>query len=117
MLSAEDFQAARDTQRLTMLDEATIQRPTEVSDGMGGIEHTWEAIGTVICRIAVNAGRDAFVIAGQLRETAPWKVTFPALTDVRVTDRLIVKGMTLEVVGVAGPSTFETARIVICEDA
>jgi len=116
MLTTAEMNNARAVQELTMLNTASIQRPTTTSDGMGGTTQAWQSIGESKCRIAINAGKDAIVLAGQIRERAPWRVTFPALTDVRVSDRLIVGDVYLEVVGVSGPSTFETARIALCAD-
>lgn len=99
-----------------MLDSASIRRPVVANDGIGGTSRTWSVVGTVKCRMAVNAAGDSAVLAGQIVERAPWRVTFPALTDIRNTDRLVINGKTLEVVGVAGPSTYETARVVVCTE-
>jgi len=125
MLSADEMAQFRATQELTMTDSAEIQRPTVALDGMGGTTKTWVAIGTIKCRIAVNVGALSSTgganslsgtLAGQIVEKAPWRVTFPALTDVRTSDRLVVGSKRLEVVGISGPSTYETARISICVD-
>ena len=99
-----------------MLDSALIKRPSVNPDGLGGTERVWSTMGTVRCRVAVNASGESTVLAGQIVEKAPWRVTFPALTDIRTTDRVVVKGKTLEVVGVAASSTFETARVTYCAE-
>ncbi len=117
MLSAVELTAARATQALTMTNTATIQRPTHASDGMGGTRTTWATVGTTACRTTAAGAQDSQLVAGQLRERASWRVTAPALTDIRTTDRLVIDGRTLEVVGVSAPATYETARVCICAEA
>ena len=100
-----------------MTNTATIQRPSHSSDGMGGTRTVWATAGSTPCRISAAGSADSQVVAGQLRERVSWKVTAPALTDIRTSDRLVIEGRTLEVVGVSAPATFETARICYCAEA
>ena len=117
MLTSDELAQVRATQGLTMLNQGTIYRLSRTSDGMGGTSEVWTSVLTIPCRVSAGSASDSSVLAGQLRERAPWRVTVPALTDIRVTDRIQVDGRTLEVVGIDAPSTYETARVCICAEA
>lgn len=118
MLTADELLLVRATQVLTMQSQGEITRPTTTSDGMGGTTGTWATIVTVPCRVSAGSASDSTMLAGQLRERAPWRVTLPALTDIRVSDRIRIDGSrTLEVVGIDAPSTYETARVCVCAEA
>lgn len=113
MISTSDLAAMRSLQEQTMSEEALVKRRTLASDGAGGTTETWATAATVDCRIAPMTGRDLAMLGGRVVEGATMRVTLPALTDVRTTDRLYVGSRQFEVLAVAGHS-WETARVVVC---
>lgn len=98
-------------QRLTLTEVCTIQHRTLTSDGAGGWTDTWTDT-TTVCRVA-PIGADEAVLAGQQRIKADWKITLPAGTVIVDADRLAVGSRVFEVVGILGPETRETARVVM----
>lgn len=94
---------------------ATVRRPSEVSDDMGGRAVTWPAVLTdVPCRLdpsTLSPRED--LVGGQLASRMTWTVTLPRGTDVRATDRLEIEGRTFEVVAPRGPRSHEIARVVV----
>lgn len=94
-------------------DTATIQRSAAASDGAGGQTLTWNAVGTASCRLAEPRGalRD---VANRLDAQGAWAITFPAATDVRVADRVVVNSKTYQVNFVTAPRSWETHRSALC---
>jgi hypothetical protein len=83
----------------TFTAEATVLRKSSVSDGAGGSVDSYAAVGTYPCSFSPP------MISPLERETAfgiqavgPWVFRFPAFTDIRPTDRLVVDDRTFEVV-------------------
>ena len=114
MLNDAELDKMRSEQRKTMLDTATIGRRILASDGAGGTTETFTQEESV-CRIAASSNQpDYQMFGGVVNEAQLWRITFPALTDVRKTDQVMCNGRTFEVVGVMAPATFETARVTIC---
>lgn len=114
MLSAAEQAAMQATQLLTLTDACTIQHRTLASDGAGGWTDTWTDT-TTVCRVAPVGANEA-ILAGQQRIVANWKITLPANTVVHDEDRIAVGSRAFEVVGVRGPETRETARVVYCQE-
>jgi Phage head-tail joining protein len=118
LLSAVELDSCRALQRMTMVETASIDRAITVSDGMGGWTETWSTVAIVPCRVgtptggAIGAER---VVADRLSGETTMAVTFPAGTDVRRTDRLLIYGKTFEVLSVLAPHTYETARVTLCK--
>ena len=98
-----------------MTEIALVRRRTLASDGMGGNSETWATAATIACRISPVTGRDQALLGGRTLENAVMRVTVPALTDVRLADRVHVGSRQFEVLAVAGHS-WETARVVVCEE-
>lgn len=85
---------------------ATIQRKGRVSDGDGGWTEAYaDHLIDVKCRRR-PAGQvaDDQQVADRLQLTAPHVVYFPAGTDVRLHDHVLVDGYTLDVASVDVPS-------------
>lgn len=114
MLTAAELAAIQATQLLTLTEACTIQHRTLTSDGAGGWTEAWTTV-TTVCRVAPVGANEA-VLAGQQRIVANWKLTFPAGTVVHDEDRIAVGSRTFEVVGIQGPETRESARIVLCQE-
>lgn len=116
-LSAAEIADMRDTIEDTLPDTCVIQRPTMVSDGQGGKTATWAAAGTVICRLSpqgANTG-DESARADRTSGEEDWIVTFPALTNVNTTDRLVILGSTFEPVALRAVRSWELSRRVSCK--
>lgn len=111
MLTAAELAAIQATQLLTLTEACTIQHRTLTSDGAGGWTDSWTTA-TTVCRVA-PVGADEAVLAGQQRIKADWKITLPANTVIDDADRLAVGSRVFEVVGVMGPETRESARVVL----
>lgn len=103
----------RDFSRDWFVDEADIQRSGPVSDGRGGHTDVWSTVATSVCRrTAPTAGQiqDA-VIASRPETRVFWMIAFPAETDVRPTDRLVINDVVYEVEAAVDRTT-EIARYV-----
>jgi head-tail adaptor len=99
----------RSTVDASLPDTAVIRRSTYVSDGGGGGSVTWNAVGTISCRLAPKTGNERLV-ADRIAADANWTATFPAQTDVTVEDRVGVGVASFEVVAVSAPRSFELSR-------
>lgn len=106
-------------------DLCTVQRPgAEVSDGAGGWSSTFAPVAgltNVACRLSPRSqesrARGEQLVAGRITAQGDWLITFPALSDVRNGDQVIVTvigqpARTFEVLGTDGPRSLETARLV-----
>jgi hypothetical protein len=123
VLSAAELADLRTVAASTMTDTCQVLRPASGgSDGAGGeLEPTWTPVATVPCAVAphdVQASEGA-VGAAALVGSADWRVTLPADTDVRLTDRLAQTApagaaRTFEIQAVRGPRTREIQRVVLC---
>jgi hypothetical protein len=117
MISSTEIDAMRQAVEDEALpDTGLIQRATSVSDGMGGQTKTWATvIASVDCRVSMpTAGTPGLSLLGQqfgdrIANRDVLVASFPALTDVRDGDRLVVGGRTYELLNVFGGS-WEIAR-------
>lgn len=103
-----------DFSRDWFVDECLIQRLAEVDDGAGGKYESWSTVERVMCRrTAPTAGQVLNSLTASRPETrVDWTIALPAGTDVRVTDRLVISGVTYEV-EIALDRTTEIARYVM----
>lgn len=65
----------------------TIERLTDVSDGQGGQERTWSAIGQAYVE-AIPVGGTAALVAGTLQQQQPWRIEMPWRANLTAQDRL-----------------------------
>lgn len=118
---------ARRSQESSMTDRAIIRRSTPVDDGGGGSTEVVSFLGPYFCRVGVSKlQRGEILVAGQLQGGLPWIVTFPALTDVRLSDRInvdgtvvsndFVGGRNFEILAIYAATSFETARQCVCAE-
>lgn len=114
MISASDLVHMRIELEKSLPDSCQIQRATKVSDGAGGSTETWATVATVACRIGPTGRQpEERAIADRLTNLTSWTLTVPALTDARVSDRLVVGSRVFEVAGVLARS-HEIARRIVC---
>lgn len=95
---------------------ATVQRVTRVQDTSGGFVDTYTAGETYDCSFSM-----AQVTPTERENTigvqtiAVWRFVFPAGSDVRSTDRLLVGTRTFEVVH-AGARSLEITLLALCQE-
>lgn len=100
-------------------DRATIRRATVVEDWGGETETFTDVALNVPCSIEPLGVGSESVIAGQLAAVQTVAITFPAGTDIRTEDDVVVtsKGNRLFHVGaVLYPETWEVARRVVASE-
>lgn len=116
MLSDSELEQMRADQLATMTETATVTRRSTVSDGAGGGVQT-ETTFTLPCRRTImRAGQGEALASGQFVQGQNWRVTFPALSDIRQGDGLTIDGKRYEVIAVLGPKTRGTALPVYCKE-
>jgi head-tail adaptor len=116
MLSAAELAAMRAIQLQALPDTAIIQRYTSQSDGMGGYDQVWAAVGTVAARLyPQNARSMAETTSGgsQVISETRWYVTLPYGTTITAKDRLLIDNRTWEIYEVNNNESYQTA--VRCE--
>ena len=99
VLTPTDLAVLRQQARRMMTSQATILRLTRGPDGAGGFLETWNAIGTVPCRVLPLSGRER-LLAEQVAHVGDVRIWFPLGTDIRAEDRITVGSSTFEVTGV-----------------
>lgn len=106
-------------------DEATVERPTEVSDGGGGMTFDWIVRETVPCRLEPYGGATSTRGAGgevashpleRLETRVSHLVFMPADVDVELRDRLEINNTTYEVVVLRQRGAWEMTRSVECKE-
>jgi hypothetical protein len=97
---------------------AQIQRATNTSDGAGGRSRAFSTVATVACRITPDAmGAREILGNDKIKDTEPYRVAFPAGTDVRLADRVVIGALTLSVEAVRTPRSVEVERVTFCMKA
>jgi hypothetical protein len=100
ILTASELSAMRDHLEAHLPDTCEIDSMARTSDGAGGWTEAWTARGTAIpCRMAhVITQRFQGVTLSQMREGYTWMLTVAHDQTVALTDRVIHKGLTYQVV-------------------
>lgn len=101
---------------LAMTATATILRPTQAQDQVGGWIDTYASVGTSICSYAPTQVIPREVEGTvTVRAISMWRFQFPLGTDIRNTDRLVVDGRTFEVVNAGSGSLAASLRVIAME--
>jgi hypothetical protein len=120
MLTAGELDGMRATAQTTMVDTATVLRPTLISDPYGGSTTTYATVTTLPVRIGAGGPRTGsggvalvseLPVGARLVPQAEIVATVPAGSDVRPTDRLVIQQVTYDVVGIT-PETYQTGMRV-----
>jgi head-tail adaptor len=92
-MNDEELQDMRDAALLLMNDVATIERFTEVQDGLDTVTTYADHLTNVPCRIAEqqSQGDRENVVAGRLVSQGEHVVRFPYGTDVHESDRIRIR--------------------------
>lgn len=98
------------------LSTATIQRYTETVSG-DGTTQAWATLATVSCRVSRigQGGSEGLGASGGTQAVGQRRIKLPAETDVTPKDRIVVDGVTYEVLDVP-KIDFETERTAICRE-
>lgn len=115
MLTAGQLADARLMQSKTLDKTASVRRRVFVNDSAGRPSENVSTVATVACRLAPakTADRER-VEAARFTGQTMWRITVPALTDVRVSDRFEIGARAFEIVAVWGEESRETARVCLC---
>jgi len=119
LLSDADIARARALQARSFDLTATVTRLVFADDGAGGQLPGTPTTFTSPCRISGHkSALGEQMVGGALQGAGLWDITFPALTDIRLEDRVtIVHSSTdtrsYEVMNMSAPKSRETARQVL----
>lgn len=114
VLSSGDLSRMRTQLETTLPDSGTISRRSTTDDGMGGQVETWNAVGTVSCRISpqdLNVGYETDQ-GGAVTTVAQRVITLPHDTSIDAADRILSGGSTYEVKNIRAPRSYELSRRV-----
>ena len=78
---------------------ASVRRIQRTADGLGGWTESWLEVGVSYARVQPASSHRVLRMGKQVGE-ATHEVAFRELVDVRSTDRVVVAGLDLDVVGV-----------------
>ena len=93
--TAELAQMRSDIETL-LPDTCVINTLTSVSDGMGGQTNSWEASGTVDCRLDRRSASEQ-LSGGAIRPYSEWVLTVPYGTSITVQNQVTHGGLTYNV--------------------
>lgn len=118
LLTANDIVRIKADQALAFPQTGTIKRLSTSTDSLGVVTESFSTVSTSYCRLAPMNGREA-ELAAKLTELAAYTIIFPAGTDVRVGDQVLISTRTFRVLSAAAGNvdlTWEMAKRVICEE-
>lgn len=122
MLSDADLARARALQAKSFDLTATILREVMIDDGGGGTYPGDPITIATPCRISEHkSAAGEVVVAGVLQGANLFDLTFPALTDIRLADRVTIvfsatETRSYEVLNMSAPKSRETARVVLVQE-
>ena len=112
-LTTEQLLRLRSTVAGNFTSTATIRRPTSAKNPRGGADTSYSSVATgVLCRVVANAGEAERESGGQLKAFSSYKVYFPAGTDIKPKDQLVIGTTTLEVVEAFDSASTQLALMV-----
>ncbi len=117
MLNEGELEAMRETVEGSLPDTCTIKRKAVTDDGQGGQTEAWSDLATgVACRLSPLSSQidNEGEVEDRVATTKFRLVTLPASQDIKVEDRVIVGGQTLEVRGLRDPRSWQLSRRVEC---
>jgi len=114
LLDTVDIEILRTAQESTLPDSCAVKRRTSTANTTGGFVETWPATTyTYACRISVNGIPDSFLQMAAERRRTPYILTLAHDADVQISDRLVIGGKTLGVIGFASVGTWQSALRVV----
>jgi head-tail adaptor len=91
-------------------------RLTVGQDGEGNVTRSYALTATVMGNLAQPTAGQLQNYGYAIADVAAWVARVPVGTDVRIGDRLIVGGQTLEVQIELQPQSYQTAMRVLCAE-
>lgn len=120
MMSTGELAALRREANRFLKDVCLIQTLVTTPNADGSVTQTYTASAPVACRAAPSGYQpNRSEGGGQVQELGSWVLTFPALTAVPKSARVVNQTLetTYEVSGVHGPRSDEITRRVYAEEA
>ena len=117
ILTADDLEIARTAQETAFPDSCLVKRRVSTANTTGGHVETYPATThTYACRLSVSGVPSAYLALAAERHQTPFVVTLKHDADVLVSDRLVIGGRTLSILGFASGGAWLTAlRVVAVE--
>ena len=91
-----------------------VQRYADQPDGQGGSTRIWAPLATLHAEIASLSGREAYQ-AQALRSLDTWDVTIRFRRDLSPKDRLLWRGLLMNIRSVSDPDGRRTWTVLRCE--
>lgn len=114
LLAATDLAAMKAAQASALPLTCIISRRALSPDGAGGYTESWSNLATnVACRLAPLGTPSEVVVAERFAGRQQWQLTLPTGQDITHEDRVVIGGVTYEVVGLNSAGAWETARRAI----
>ena len=114
LVPANDLIAMKATQILGLPSSCTIERANLSPDGAGGWTGAWATLASgVACRLAPVGNPSEVIVADRYTGKALWQLTLPSGQDITHADRVVLSGLTYEVVGIQSGGAWATATRVL----
>lgn len=120
MVPQAEIDAIRVEMERMLPETAVIYRPTRTNDTSGGTTEVLAASSPIDCRVAplgggLGAAMAEQIRAGRIGTEEAWMITFPAETDIVITDLIVIlNDRPMEVVAVLAPRSWQMTHRVIC---
>jgi hypothetical protein len=111
-LTSDEITAMQAAADLALPETGAIYRATLSSDSMGGFTESWVLQSSPACRVDAPSGAILAEYAERIAGRQAMVINCPASTSVQAADRVIVSGVTYEVLGVLTQSWEITRRVV-----
>lgn len=118
MIPANELAALQAAVSGSLDQTATIQRKaTVVADGYGHASDNYTNLATAVaCALSQPTAQLMQAYAARIGTLQAWTVRFPAGTDVRRDDQLLVAGLTLRAQAVLAPQSYSTCERVLATE-
>jgi hypothetical protein len=119
LYEAADLEMMRTAQEEALPDSCAVKRRVSTANTTGGHVDTYPTTTyTYPCRLSVSGVPSAYLALAAERHQTPVMVTFAHDADVLISDRLVIGGRTLSILGFASGGAWLTAlRVVAVEVA
>lgn len=102
----------RATAEAELIDSATVQRSTKVSNGQGGTTSTYAQVGSAFaCLLSpIKRQNDDEEVADRNAKFVRRVLTYPTSTTLTLTDRIVCQGSTWDVVKLMEPRSINVVN-------
>jgi hypothetical protein len=118
MISQSELDGMRATAEQWLPDVCDLFAPAESDDSMGGSSTTWSATPTyasVPCRMSEVSSAGERLIADKLQGGVVMTLVLPYDQVINESYRVRVSGITMEIIGVIVPKSWEITRRAVCK--